>query len=79
MTKLGNAGPVVFPVAIGCMGMGAGSWYGPSDEAEAIATIHEAIDRGVDLFDTGDFYGAATISSRSSTSGSRRTRTARAT
>jgi len=31
--------------------------YGPSDEAESIATVHEAIDRGVDLLDTGDFYG----------------------
>lgn len=31
--------------------------YGPSDEAESIATIHEALDRGVNLLDTGDFYG----------------------
>jgi aryl-alcohol dehydrogenase-like predicted oxidoreductase len=37
--------------------MGAGSWYGDSDEAESIATIHEALDRGVNLIDTGDFYG----------------------
>jgi len=39
------------------MGMGAGSWYGPSDEAESIATIHEALERGVQVLDTGDFYG----------------------
>jgi aryl-alcohol dehydrogenase-like predicted oxidoreductase len=39
------------------MGMGTGSWYGPSDEAESIATIHQALERGVNLLDTGDFYG----------------------
>src|SRR5215472_7436258 len=37
--------------------LGAGSWYGHSDESESIATIHEAIDRGVNVLDTGDFYG----------------------
>jgi aryl-alcohol dehydrogenase-like predicted oxidoreductase len=47
----------VFPIALGCMGMGAGSWYGASDEAESIATIHEALERGVNVLDTGDFYG----------------------
>src|SRR5262249_28593803 len=55
--RLGNNGPSVLPMALGCMGMGAGSWYGASDEAEAIATIHEALDRGVSILDTGDFYG----------------------
>lgn len=54
--KLGKSGPSVFPIALGCMGMGAGSWYGTSDEAEGIATIHEAIERGVNVIDTGDFY-----------------------
>ncbi len=49
-------GPEVFPLALGCMGMGAGSLYGTSDEAEAIATIHAALERGVNLIDTGDFY-----------------------
>jgi aryl-alcohol dehydrogenase-like predicted oxidoreductase len=39
------------------MGMGAGSWYGPGDDAENIATIHEAVERGVNVIDTGDFYG----------------------
>jgi aryl-alcohol dehydrogenase-like predicted oxidoreductase len=39
------------------MGMGAGSPYGEGDEAESIATVHAAIDRGVSLLDTGDFYG----------------------
>jgi aryl-alcohol dehydrogenase-like predicted oxidoreductase len=47
----------VFPFALGCMGMGAGSWYGANDENEAIATIHEALERGVRVIDTGDFYG----------------------
>jgi aryl-alcohol dehydrogenase-like predicted oxidoreductase len=56
-TQLGQGGPSVFPIALGCMGMGAGSWYGPGDDAENIATIHEAVDRGVNVIDTGDFYG----------------------
>ncbi|HEY8080114.1 MAG TPA: aldo/keto reductase [Labilithrix sp.] len=57
MKTLGTNGPNVFPIALGCMSMGAGSWYGPSDDGEAIATIHEALERGVNLIDTGDFYG----------------------
>lgn len=55
--KLGESGPSVFPIALGCMGMGIGSWYGDTDESENIATIHEAIERGVNVLDTGDFYG----------------------
>src|SRR6202046_5164524 len=55
MRRLGANGPEVFPIALGCMGMSG--MYGPSDENESIATIHEAIDRGVNLIDTGDFYG----------------------
>jgi aryl-alcohol dehydrogenase-like predicted oxidoreductase len=42
-------------IALGCMGMSG--MYGPADEAESIATIHEAIDRGITFIDTGDFYG----------------------
>ncbi len=53
--KLGAAGPSVFPIAIGCMGMSG--IYGPTDESESLATIHEALDRGITLIDTGDFYG----------------------
>ena len=52
---LGRTGPRVFPLALGCMGMSG--MYGPADEAEGVATIHEALDRGVNLIDTGDFYG----------------------
>ena len=55
-TKLGTTGPEVFPFALGCMGMGARSMYGASDDAEGIATIHAALERGVSLIDTGDFY-----------------------
>jgi len=53
--KLGATGPEVFPLALGCMGMSG--LYGPTDDAESIATIHAAIDAGVNLLDTGDFYG----------------------
>jgi aryl-alcohol dehydrogenase-like predicted oxidoreductase len=52
---LGSTGPEVFPIALGCMGMSG--MYGPSDRAESIATIHAALDAGVTLLDTGDFYG----------------------
>jgi aryl-alcohol dehydrogenase-like predicted oxidoreductase len=54
--QLGAAGPAVFPIALGCMGMSG--MYGPSDEQESIATIHAALDQGVTLLDTGDFYGS---------------------
>jgi aryl-alcohol dehydrogenase-like predicted oxidoreductase len=53
--KLGATGPVTSAVGLGCMGMSA--MYGATDEAESVATIHEALERGVTLFDTGDFYG----------------------
>lgn len=53
--KLGRTGPEVFPIALGCMGMSG--VYGPADEAESLATIHAAIDAGINLLDTGDFYG----------------------
>ena len=54
--RLGRAGPQVFPIALGCMGMSG--MYGAADEQESIATIHAAIDAGVNLIDTGDFYGS---------------------
>lgn len=53
--KLGRTGPEVFPIALGCMGMSG--IYGATDEAESLATVHAAIDAGVNLIDTGDFYG----------------------
>jgi len=56
MRKLGAHGPSVFPIALGAMGMSP--MYGPVDDSESIATIHAALDRGLNLIDTGDFYGA---------------------
>jgi aryl-alcohol dehydrogenase-like predicted oxidoreductase len=53
--KLGNAGPEVPLLGLGCMGMSG--MYGPSDRAECMATIHAALDAGIRLLDTGDFYG----------------------
>ncbi len=55
--RLGNTGPRVFPLALGCMGMGKAALYGASDEAESIRAIHAAVRSGVTLLDTGDFYG----------------------
>jgi aryl-alcohol dehydrogenase-like predicted oxidoreductase len=54
--RLGSTGPTVFPLALGCMGMSG--MYGHADENESIATIHAALDHGINLLDTGDFYGA---------------------
>jgi aryl-alcohol dehydrogenase-like predicted oxidoreductase len=53
--QLGHNGPVVSAIGVGCMGMSG--MYGAADEAEAIATIHAALDSGVNLLETGDFYG----------------------
>ncbi len=53
--QLGRTGPDVSAVGLGCMGMSG--MYGPASEEESIATIHAAIDAGIDLLDTGDFYG----------------------
>ena len=53
--RLGATGPVVSALGLGCMGMSG--MYGPSDRAESLATIHAALDAGVTLLDTGDFYG----------------------
>src|SRR5262245_24731369 len=52
---LGATGPRVSEIGLGCMGMS--DLYGPTDEAESIATIHAALDAGITLLDTGDFYG----------------------
>ena len=52
---LGTSGPRVSALGLGCMGMSG--MYGPADRAESIATIHAALDAGVTLLDTGDFYG----------------------
>ncbi|MFJ1755504.1 aldo/keto reductase [Kitasatospora sp. NPDC088134] len=54
-TELGTTGPTVSRLGLGLMGMSG--MYGPADRAESIATVHAALDRGVTLLDTGDFYG----------------------
>ena len=56
-TKLGERGPLVSAIGVGCMSMGRSGAYGPAGDDEGIRAIHEAIDRGVTLIDTGDFYG----------------------
>ena len=54
--SLGSTGPRVSAIGLGLMGMS--DFYGPADEAESIATIHGALDAGITLLDTGDFYGS---------------------
>ena len=53
--RLGKTGPSVSALSLGCMGMSG--MYGPADRAEGIATIHAALEAGITLLDTGDFYG----------------------
>jgi len=55
LRTLGRTGPQSFPLGLGAMAMS--DLYGPSDRAESIATIHAALDAGITLIDTGDFYG----------------------
>jgi len=54
--QLGNEGPIASALGLGCMGMS--DLYGvPPERAESIATIRAALDAGITLLDTGDFYG----------------------
>jgi len=53
--RLGRSELVVSAVGLGCMGMS--EFYGPTDDAESIATIHRAIDHGINFMDTADMYG----------------------
>ncbi|MBX3697551.1 MAG: aldo/keto reductase [Dokdonella sp.] len=55
MRRIGRDGPAVSAIGLGCMGMS--EFYGPRDEAESIATIRHALDRGINLLDTADMYG----------------------
>jgi aryl-alcohol dehydrogenase-like predicted oxidoreductase len=53
--RLGTTGPTVSALGLGAMGMS--DFYGDTDRDESIATIHAALDAGITLLDTGDFYG----------------------
>src|ERR1700675_1679106 len=53
--QLGKTGPTVSALGLGCMGMSG--MYGPSDRKESLATLQAAVDAGMTLLDTGDFYG----------------------
>lgn len=53
--RLGRTGPVTSALGLGLMGMS--DFYGAADESESIATIHAALEAGITLLDTGDFYG----------------------
>jgi len=55
MRCLGAQGLQTFPVGLGCMGMS--EFYGPSNEKESIATIHRALELGINMLDTADMYG----------------------
>src|SRR5919198_4212794 len=56
--RLGRQGPMVSALGLGCMGMS--EFYGPTDEVESIATIHRALDLGLNFLDTADVYGPYT-------------------
>lgn len=55
MRQLGQSGPAVSAIGLGCMGVSEA--YGARDDAEALATINRALDLSVNFLDTADVYG----------------------
>ena len=56
MRKLGNGGPAITALGLGCMSFS--HTYGPAEEAESLATIERALELGCNFLDTADIYGA---------------------